>query len=366
MVYLSNFVKLNSSANMKYFIGLSLLLLSNFTSGQKIFRSFDELIFQEDFSSNVKEWPIKNTSSELFHILDESYEMERVSEDYFSIVFAKEFKEFNNFELEARLKIKRVKANRDASGGMVFRAQESGEDAMIIEINNKREYRLQLIRQGTLMPFFKDDQDGWVKSTDISPYKYNTLTIKADGSAIDLYINGEFQRSFLEPHFKPGAIGLYLDANSKMSVDNLKVSVSSRANFVKQNRAEEKKEVIDETGYEEILLVFRKKISTQQSRIEELESDLAICQSNFTMDTTLRGKNKILSSENKDLNKRVVRLEDDLYKAKNRLEYLESMKADIESDPNGDLILNLTELLATEKKKNLELRKEIEELKKQL
>jgi len=42
------------------------------------------------------------------------------------------------------------------------------------------------------------------------------------------------------------------------------------------------------------------------------------------------------------------------------------MKKDIESDPNGDLILNLTELLSAEKRKNRELRKEIEELKKQL
>jgi len=366
MVYLSNFVKLNSSANMKYFIGLSLLLVSNFTSGQKIFRTYEEVIVKEDFTSNVSEWPIKQSGTEMFHILDEAYNLHRVSDQYFSIAFAKEFREFNNFEVSAKVKIVRQRSNKDASGGIVFRAQQSGDDAMILEVNNKRQFRLQLIRNGSLMPFFKNDEDGWMKSPDLAPFKYNTVTIKAEGSTLDLYINGEFQRSFVEPNFKPGAIGFYVDASSHMQVDDLSVAVSSRSNFVKQNSAKEEKEVVDEDGYEEILLVFRKKISDQQTKIEELEGDLARCQSNFTMDTTLQGKNKKLSKENKEMSRKIIKLEEDLYKAQNRLEYLESMKKDIESDPNGDLILSLTELLAAEKRKNKELRKEIEELKKQL
>lgn len=351
---------------MKYLLGLSLLLLSNFTSGQKIFRTFDEVILKEEFNNNLNEWPVRNSSTEILHIIDNAYDMERVSDEFFTIVFAKEHKEFNNFELTGNIKIKRNKNNKDASGGLVFRAQSTGDNAMIIEVNNRRQYRLQLIRNGTIMPFFKDDNDGWIKSPDLVPFKFNTITIKAEGSALDLYINETFQRSFIEPNFKPGAIGLYLDAMSSMAVEDLKVAVSSRTNYVKQNSGEEKEEPVDEDGYSEILLVFRKKISAQQATIEKLEGELARCQSNFTMDTTLRGKNQKLSKENKVLNKKVIQLEEDLYKAQTRLEYLESMKKDIESDPNGDLILNLTELLAAEKKKNKELRKEIEELKKQL
>ena len=351
---------------MKYFIGLSLLLVSNFTSGQKIFRTYDEVILKEEFKNNLNEWPIRNSSTELFHILEEAYDMERASDEFFSIVFTKEYKEFNNFELTGKVRIKRDRNNKDASGGLVFRAQNSGDEAMILEVNNKRQYRLQLIRNGVLMPFFKNDEDGWIKSPDLMPFRYNTIMLRAEGSALDLYINGEFQRSFVEPHFKPGAVGLYLDASSKMVVDDLTVSVSSRNNFVKQNSSDEKEEVVDEDGYSEILMVFRKKITKQQEQIEKLEGELARCQSNFTMDTTLRGKTQRLSKENKELNKKVIRLEEDLYKAQTRLEYLESMKKDIETDPNGDLILNLTELLAAEKKKNKDLRKEIEELKKQL
>jgi hypothetical protein len=366
MVYLSNFVKLNFCANMKYFIGLSLLLLSNFTNGQKIYQTYDKVVVDEEFTTNINEWPINNSSSEIFHILDQAYDMKRVSLDYFSIVFAKGHREYSNFQITAKVKIKKNKANRDASGGVVFRAQKSGEDALILEINNKNEYRLQLIRQGSLIPFFKNDSDGWIETDDLNPNKYNSILIKAEEGIIDLYLNEAFQRSFVQQDFKPGAVGLYLDANSHMIVDRLTIAVGSQISVVEETEeAAVESEAVDDDGFQEILLVFRKKIGTQQARIEDLEGELARCKSNFNADTTLRGNLLELKTKNKELNKQVNKLEESMLEAQNRLEYLESMKSDIESDPNGDIILKLTELLSTEKKKNKELKKEIEELKKQ-
>jgi hypothetical protein len=365
MVYLSNFVQLNFCANMKYFIGLSLLLLSNFTNGQKIIQSYNEVVLTEEFDSNINEWPIKNSNSESFHILDQSYNMERLSEDYFSIVFAKQFQEFDDFELSARIRVPKQRGNKEASGGIVFRAEKSGEDAVVLEINGKRHYRLLLIRNGSLMPFYKNENDGWVKSADLLASKYNKIVIKTEGSFIDLYINDVFQESFNAPEVKPGTVGFFIGAMSKMVVDQLLVSQVAETEAAQDETVEEQRGM-DENGFKEILLVFRVKIEKQRNAIEKLESELAICNSNFTIDTTLGSRVNTLIIDNNQLSKKLSETEEKLFTAQNRLEYLESMKNDIEGDPDGDLIIRLTELLAEEKSENFNLKKEIAELKKQL
>lgn len=61
--------------------------------------------------------------------------------------------------------------------------------------------------------------------------------------------------------------------------------------------------------------------------------------------------------------KRITSMEIDLAEKTKRLEFLESMKADLEKSSNGDLIINLTQLLAAEKNENAELKNELTKVK---
>ena len=67
--------------------------------------------------------------------------------------------------------------------------------------------------------------------------------------------------------------------------------------------------------------------------------------------TTLEYNNKILSEKLDSTTKIVTR-------NKKRLEYLESLKEDVEKGSNGDLVLNLTSILADVKNENQRLKAE--------
>ena len=75
---------------------------------------------------------------------------------------------------------------------------------------------------------------------------------------------------------------------------------------------------------------------------------------------------KVLSKENNSLKTKVEQLEKDLAQQQKRLSYLESMKEDIESQTNGDIILHLTKLLSEQKEENNQLKKEKIELQKEV
>jgi pantothenate kinase len=66
------------------------------------------------------------------------------------------------------------------------------------------------------------------------------------------------------------------------------------------------------------------------------------------------------------LKNRVQTLEAKLESTKKRLAYLESMKEDVESQENGDLILHLTQLLSDKKDENEKLKAEKAELLRQI
>ncbi len=120
----------------------------------------------------------------------------------------------------------------------------------------------------------------------------------------------------------------------------------------------ESNESVD-TEFQEIILIFKTKINRQQVTIENLEKELNKCNSTLTYDTTLTTRDKSLESSNKILKAMTDSLSRELNKSKKRLSYLESMKEDVEKGSNGDLVLNLTSILAESKKENKSLKQNV-------
>ena len=69
-------------------------------------------------------------------------------------------------------------------------------------------------------------------------------------------------------------------------------------------------------------------------------------------DTALVSKAGQLEIDNRFLSHKLDSTNRELSKSKKRLDYLESLKEDIEKGANGDLVLNLTSILADIKKEN--------------
>jgi hypothetical protein len=355
--------------NMKYLGLIMLLFLSKFTSGQnspRVYTTFDNVAVFDDFSYITNRWAQKSSSAERFIISDKKYTVSRVKNTYFSVTLAKDLNSLSDFELITSIEVEKSKENKKASGGVVLKAQKSGNGALVLEINNKRQYRINALRNGVMKPLFGDKNDGWIKSKYLNKTGINEIKIATRGGEYDVYFNNQFERSFIETSFKSGRLGFFANAQSTLiaHVFILKINGS-----LADKPKKEEKEISESGGddtYTELVKVFKAKIDKQQAEIERLTYDLNICQANLAIDTTSASKVKVLEEDNKALQTERDRLEEELKQAKKRLTYLESMKEDIESQTNGDLILHLTGLLSKEKDKNKALEQQVEDLKKEI
>ena len=347
---------------MKYLSLLFLLVLSKFTSGQHVFTKFEKVVMYDDFSYVSNRWEQKNSATESFIISNDLYTIKRLKDTYFAISLPNEEEEYANFELVTSLKVEPVSDAKSATGGVVIKAQRSGDGAIIVEINDKREFRIIVMENGKMQPLFSDNSNGWQKSKFLNNSTFNEIKVVTAGNEFDLYFNKRYQRSFIETSYESGRMGYYAGPLSALSCNYLII----RANETqKANSSSEGTESEDQT-YTELALVFKTKIDKQRKEIDMLTEKLNICQSSLSIDTTAVQENKTLKSENRDLNRRVSELEAKVDNAKDRLAYLESMKEDIENNTNGDVILNLTELLSREKAKNENLVNENQKLQKEL
>lgn len=354
---------------MKYLSLILLLFLSKFTNGQnspRVYTTFQNVVLFDDFSNVTNRWSQKNTSSEKFLLADSKYRIERIKNSYFSISLANDVDDLADFELTTTIEIEKNKENKYASGGIVLKAQRDGSGALIFEINNRKQFRFQLLKNGVLTPLFADKNDGWLKSKHLNKGGVNEIKIATKNSEFDVYINSKFERSIVEATFVKGRVGYYAAAQSAMSTSLFIVKMNGA--LIAMDKKEEKEQdpkEIDDT-YTELVKVFKAKIDKQQADIERLNEELNMCKSSLTIDTTSANKVKTLTKENNELTTKLKDLEEALNKDKKRLAYLESMKEDIESQTNGDLILHLTKLLSDQKEENRKLEAEKTELLKEI
>jgi len=346
---------------MKYLSLLFLLVLSKFTTGQHVFTKFDKVVMYDDFSHVSNRWEQKNSTSESFIISDNQYTIKRLKESYFAITLPKTEDQFANFELVTSIKLESLDDNKSASAGVVIKAQKSGDGALIVEINNNREYRILILENGKMQAIFDDKNHGWQKSKSLRSSDFNELKVITSGNEFDVYFNKKYERTFIETTFEAGRIGFYAGAKSALISDYIII----RADEVAEATSGSMSSSEDHT-YTELALVFKTKIDKQRKEIDILSEELGKCKSSLSIDTSAARENKTLKKDNRELNQKVVELEAAVERSKDRLSYLESMKEDIEKNTNGDLILNLTELLSREKSKNEDLKKENEKLKKDL
>lgn len=347
---------------MKYLSLISLLFLSKFTNGQtepRVYTTFDNVAVFDDFGYVTSRWDQKNSSTESFIVSDKRYTIQRIKDSYFSISLANDVSGLTDFELITSIEIEKDKKNKEASGGVVLKAQPTGNGALILEINTQKQYRFKRIKNGVVTTLFTEKNDGWVKSKHLRKTGINEIRIATKGNEYDVYFNNNFERSLIETSFADGKVGFYAGARS---------TLVARLFILKINGAlpdpnKKKEEVIEETKgtddtYTELAKVFKAKIDKQQAEIDKLNEELNVCKANLTIDTTSANKVKVMTKEMNALKTEKEVLENELNQAKKRLTYLESLKEDIESQTNGDIILHLTELLSKEKEKGKKLEAE--------
>lgn len=350
---------------MRHLICAILILLSNLTYGQLVSKEFGRIDLFEDFTAAGESWSLKNTEREVFTISNEIYRMQRLSNTFFSVSMPQEYVEYGSFEVSVKMEVKPDKTNPDASGGIIFMGQNAGNGALALEVNAAQQFRLLILRNGAMHPLFPDTDNGWVFSRDLKKNKSNLFNLRSFDGNYDVYINGEYQQSFINEVYMAGAIGFYINAGSTLEVDFIKISVEE-GQYLADNPDQVDPEDIEDETYSQLILMFKNKIDDQQEEISRLQRELSMCKNSLTTDTAARRQNTTLRAENRGLQDRIQKIEAQLTKMQTRLEYLESMKKDIENSQNGDLVIGLTDLLSKEKKKNSELSQKVAELEKEI
>lgn len=346
---------------MKYLPCLILILLSNLTKGQLVTTEFREVDMFDDFTGTTDHWSQRENTRERFAIDQDRYILHRSSESFFSVSMPEPFVNYPSFEVSAKMQLLNDKEHEDAAAGLLFMGQETGTGAYAIEFNSQQKFRILILRNGAMRPLFPDTDDGWIYSRDLKKNRANIITIRCENTNYDIYINGNYQNSFTEPTYTSGGIGFYISPQSTLYVDYIKISTEEKQVKSSDPTDIQPSEITDET-YSNLVKIFKDKIDAQTAEINQLQRELTMCKTNLNIDTTARKQNTMLTTENRELRDRVQQLETQLTKSQTQLEYLKSMKEDIEKSENGDLVLGLTDLLSKEKKKNNELQSRIEEL----
>jgi hypothetical protein len=354
---------------MKYFLSVVILLVSLFVNGQNVFTKFDQLSTYEEFEQINDNWEQRYTPSELITTQNNRYLMRRHVDMAFSTAFPKNAVELDNAQVSISFTLPKKGPN---SGGIMLWANATGNSSLFIEINEKGRMRVKKLSESGQSILSGTKNDGWFKTKGFLKGQYNNLMIKAENGYFDIYLNEKFQRGFVDVQIKKGRVGLFVNASSQIEVDYF--SIYTTVNTIPQKQEEVKKE---ENPMDDVLVLFRNKIDAQQKDILKLQNELNACKASAGVDTSARRANKELALKNQELSKQIGALETELETKRKRLQYLESMKEDLEKSANGDLIISLTELLAKEKKelsalkednekKKLEiftLQKQLEELK---
>jgi len=341
---------------MRYFLSVVILLLSLFTKGQNVFTKFDVLATYEEFEQINDNWDQRYSPSELITTQNNRYLLRRHVDMAFSTSLPKNIKELNNAQVSISYLLAKKGPN---SGGILLWANATGNATLFIEMNEKGKMRVRKLSEKGQSILSGSKNEGWFKTKGFLKGKYNNLMIKAENGNFDIYLNDKFQKSFTDLQLKKGRIGLFVNASSQMEVDYFSIYTTTLMGTHQEVKEEEKKD----DAMNDVLILFRNKIEAQQKDILMLQNELNACKSSSGIDTTARRTNKDLALKNQELTKLLSAIQAELESKRKRLQYLESMKEDLEKSANGDLIISLTELLSKEKKELASAKKDNEKKK---
>lgn len=342
---------------MRYLLFAFVIAVSNLSNAQNVLTNFDKVIIEQNFKLDNRYFPQKYNANELLMHENEQYLVQRINPEDYTIAYARHDKDLGNFHLATEI-------TSDGECGIIVHGQRAGNGGIIIELNNSRKYRARKISDGQERILSNETENGWVKSKAINKKGINFLEVKVANGYYDLYINHVFIASFFDLQYASGQCGFFVSGEGSLRANFFKVSIEESLVSNDPDTKDSSKNNIDE-DFTEVILLFKTKIDQQQEEINRLESELDKCRSMLNYDTALVSRSEELAAENANLIELIDSTSKALTIAKKRLEYLESFRQDVEEGSNGDLVLNLTSILAEIKKENAKLEQEVNDLQKE-
>ena len=294
---------------------LSVSLITNGIAQQISSDAYNHTEIHEDFSQEGKFFPVINTTENQFIIDNGDYFLSRNNMDSQYIINCNN-SSFSDFILKTSIRIG-PSNNKNASIGIILKAQIKGDGAIIFEINKKGEYRIKQLLDNTYKTLSGlRKNEGWVKSKIINGVdEHNAIEIRTENNHYDVYINNDYLTTFFNPDYRRGSCGIIISPETKARIAYYHLNTQGEST------------TLTATNTSQIT-------SNTNTEIEELNREIATLETNNT-------KLNFLSNEQKENQ----RLELKSLKEKNNEQEKEiaSLNRKISDFKNNNLKVNETE-----------------------
>jgi hypothetical protein len=319
-----------------------------FAFGQEVNKDFTKQLLNEQFDNVDKNWNTTFNADNLFISQNGYYELYRRSKKSGYYLFSSAAEEYSAFQAEVSL-VFGEHDNKKQSAGLLMMARSETSEGLAVEINRKKEYRIIRVYKDKQVPL-TGTGTGWRKAAQALTKLENIISIKTYDKVYDLYLNGIFIQSFTDIELNKGKLGLYVGPDSKVKFDYLKVLGEDKKELVDIDVTDSKSE---EQAFTQIIVKLKDQINRKDKEIDEYKTKLKLCEngigSRASVDTAVYNqKNRLqatviaLEEENDDLKLKVLNMESETEK-------LKDFKQGVEKGTDGDIIINLTNMVSNQK-----------------
>ena len=335
-------------AKMMKFILICLLGSGFFVQAQEVNKAFNRQVLNEQFDQIDKNWNSIFNADNLFIAQNGYYDLFRQNKQSGYYLFPNKSESYKGFLLETKVQFA-AHDNKSESAGIVVMANEAG-GGLLIEWSQKKAFRIVRIYKDKQIPINGQSGEGWIKSSAISKTD-NTISLKTYDKIYDLYINQTFVKSFTDIELSRGKVGIYVGPDSKVRFDYLKIWEEDIKEPLQIDTA--KSTLTDVQAYTKVIVKLKEQLQSRDRNIEILKNQLSQCETN-TVDGTktieehtdtsaLRQQLTVLQIENDSMRKDLMLMEDEI-------ESLQQFKHMVQQGNEGDIVIQLTQLLDQYKK----------------
>lgn len=321
---------------------------------------FDFPLYREQFDSITSVWPIISNRENLVLVQAGEYLLFRKNKSTPFAAMGDFPQYFANFHIITSLQVTGGTSTEPAGAGLLFMSQSAGKGGFVFELNSNQQFRLRQITPGGyryLSGLQKDD--GWLKSSVITPGQFNQVEIKTHSGRYDILVNGVLVFAFEEPAYTQGGLGFYVGPGTLCRIHFIDVlSDSQGSRVVPDLTQQDTVDSIDSssTGNTD-MVVLTESIIELQSQINRLKSENESLHEQVEL---LKGGEQESKSSVAQFQKRISTLEKQLAASKKTSDSLNFINQDLikykemvnQNGDGGDLIITLSKNLKTEKIRN--------------
>ena len=190
---------------------------------QTVHKKLNQILLEESFNELNDIWPVIANDDNFFVFDKGEYFMNRTKTETPYAIMANWQNDLNSFSLRTSLMLGPAESSNQ-SLGLIFRASNDGQSALICDINKLHRFRIRQLRNGTYHIITSEGKDGWIKNNMIKGInEYNDINIKTNGSDHDIFINGSLVYSFRIENLEAGSFGILIGPETKGRIDYINI-----------------------------------------------------------------------------------------------------------------------------------------------